>query len=157
TGAGEVIALAADGERKRFEAGRADPERQHRVVSHEEYGAAVDPAGETDADWSVRCPLPQPLADLRVESADVGPADGLDVRAQGVLLRGEKTAIRRVRVGAADESDFGDEVGRHHPRVRRLELVRQTLGGEVPVNGVDAGGHNQGGPGGALGDEVTQR
>ncbi len=65
----QVVAAAVHGQGERLEPRRVHAEAQHGVIDDEEDGAAVDAAGEADADRAVRRPQPQPLGDFVAQTA----------------------------------------------------------------------------------------
>ncbi len=153
----EIGAAAVDGEGERLEPGRTLSGGEQLVVEGEQQRAAVDAAGEEDAQGLGRGQGGQPEADLLAEGADVGLADDVEVRRQHLARRIEEAPVDRVGIGAADELDLGDVVGRDHPRVGGMELVAVPLALQRVADLVDAVGDHQHRAVLLLGQEVAQR
>lgn len=86
--------------------------------------------------------------------ADVGLADCVEVGGEGALGRIEVASVRGLRIGAANEFELGDVVGRRHAGVRRVELVREVLALQKALDLADALGNNETRPFGPLREDV---
>src|SRR2546427_1392746 len=73
----------------------------------------------------------QPFRDFIRERANVTAANFVEVGGQRVALRREIARVSRIGVGAADELNFGDVMGRHHARVTGMKLVVEALSLEL--------------------------
>src|SRR5712691_10706637 len=60
-----------------------------------------------------------------------------------VSSRRKETRIGRFRIGTADELEFHNVMGRHHPGVTRMKLVVEAFGLEPGMNRIYAVGDNQ--------------
>ena len=157
-GLGQVVAAAVHGQGERLEPRRVHAEPQHGVVDDEEDRAAVDAAGEADADRAVGRAQPQPFGDLVARGRRCRRGRWRRGRPAGRCARGcEEAGIGRVGIGAADEGDVGDVMGGHHARVGRMELIGQPLLLEVAREWRRCGRRRPGPALPALGDEVAQR
>jgi hypothetical protein len=119
-------------------------------------GAAVGAPGEQHAERLLARHRLEPAVDLPGERAHVGTADGVEVGRQHAAGRIEEAPVGGVRIGAADEAQGGDMVGRHHAGVRGMELPAVAQLHQAVADGVDALRDHQHGPGHFLGEEVAQ-
>ena len=127
------------------------------MVEGEQEGAAVDAAGEEDAEGVLLRDGREPEADLLAQGADVGLTDDVEVRRQHTPGGIEEAPVGRIGVGAAHELDLGDVMGRDHPGVGGVELIAVPLPLQRVADRVDAVGHHQHGAVGLLGQEIAQR
>ena len=99
-----------------FESTRIHATLEQRVIRGQEHAAAVDAAGEADADRSVRGNRVEPLANLVGERADVLLPDYIQIGRQGPHLRREESRVNRIGIRAAYELNFDDVMGGDHAR-----------------------------------------
>ena len=100
----------------------------------------------------------QPFFDLFIHRPDIQFADLFHRHIfPFVAFGGKKTLELGRRVGAAQQMDRSDVVGRRHTRIGRMELVIHALLFQEIVNGINAFGQYQQRTVCQLGDEKTQR
>ena len=99
----------------------------------------------------------EPAAHFIGQRADVGPADFVQIGSKLIGLRRQEPHVLWVRVGAADERQFDDVMGRDHPRVGRMELAGQHFAFQKRANLVNPFGNNEARPFGSLGQKITHR
>ena len=125
------------------------------MVGRQKNRAAIDPAGETDADRLALRDLAKPLRDLVRERSNVSPANLLQIGGESVALRIEKAGVGRVRIGTSDELNLNHMMRRHHARVAGMELAFKPLGLQPRIDGVDPLRHDERGALRALGQKVA--
>ena len=112
------------------------------MVDDEQHGAAVDAAGEADANRRLSVAVPvevdQPFRRLVRQRADVSLANRVEVRGKRPAVGCEEARVGRLRIRAADERQLHDVVRRHHPRVAGVKLVLEARVDERRVQRVDA-------------------
>ena len=149
------VGTASEVEREGLEAARAHAELAQHVIRDQEDAAAVDAAGEADADGLLFGNPLEPAGDFVGEGGDVGAADDVEIGGQRAHGRSKEAGIDRVRIGATDELQFHDVVGGDHAGVAGMELRVEAFGLQPVVDGVDARSDDQGRAFRALGEEVA--
>ena len=130
------------------------------MIRQQEHGAAVDAARKTHADGlSIVGTIdgPQPFRDLAGQRADIALSDRVEIRRQAGSPRSEEAGVDRIGIGTADERELDQVVGRHHPRVSRMELPVETGVLQRAVQGIDSIGHEERRPLVPLGQKVAHR
>src|SRR4051812_36325822 len=97
------------------------------MVRGEKDAAAINAAGEANADGLRWRNGIQPLRDLRNQRGDVLFPNHIEVRRESVRLRIKKARVHRIRIRTADQLQLYDVVRRHHPRITRMKLTVETF------------------------------
>src|ERR1700730_11806073 len=113
------------------------------MVGSQKDGTAVDAARKGHSDWLFFGNKPEPFSNFLRQRSDITPANLVQVCGQGVTLRREKAGVSRVWVGAANQLNLDDIMGRYHSCVARMELTGESLDVELLVYGIDAIGNDQ--------------
>ena len=124
------------------------------MIQDEKHGAAIDAAGKEHADRGLTVDAVEPFRAFVGEPADIRAADLVQISRKAVSRRSKISREGRVRIGTADQSDFGNVMGRRHARVRGVELIFQSFRLEKIIDLVNSLGDDQAGPLLSFGDKV---
>ena len=97
------------------------------------------------------------MTQLGVKRLDVVSPDQIQVCRHNPVRRIEESLMHRIGIRAANQTQGGDVVRRHHSRVARMELFHPTLARQLAGDLVDALGDYQDGPVECLGEKITER
>ncbi len=84
-------------------------------------------------------------------------ADLVEIAAEPFAFRREEPRVDGIRIGAADQFQLDDVMGRNHPRVRRMKLAIESFRFQECMNLIDPFGDDEAGAFGTLGEKVAHR